>query len=266
MKYFGSLILILCLCACHSQSDQGSLTESRLEFDDSEQQSSSDFESDRKVIKTAEIRFQVKDLNSTTNEIKRISENYSGSIANMSQVNNNYEISNHITVRIPSEKLDSFLAEVEKESIFTNYKRISAQDVTEEFLDITTRLNTKKEVRNRYIEILRDKAKSVEDILNAEEKIRVIQEEIESIEGRIKYINNKAALSTININIYQEVEYVSKPNVYKKPFITKVKEGFSNGWSLIVNIVIGLINIWPIILIFIIFLIFRRKIYKLVKR
>lgn len=266
MKNFRFLLLLLPFFACHSQSEQDLLSQNRIEFDEFEQQPARDLGTDKKVIKTAEIKFQVKDLNSSTNKIKQIVENYSGSISSMSQVNNNYEVSNNITARIPSKKLDSFITEIEKESIFTNYQKVSSQDVTEEFLDINTRLNTKKEVRDRYIEILRSKAKSVEDILNAEEKIRVIQEEIESIEGRIKYINNKAELSTVNINIYQEVEYVSKPNLYKKPFITKVKEGLSNGWSLILNILIGLINIWPIVLFFLLFIIFRRNIVKLIKK
>ena len=106
----------------------------------------------------------------------------------------------------------------------------------------------------------------MEDILNAEEKIRIIQEEIESIEGRIKYINNKAALSTIHINIYQEVTYVAKPTVYKKSFLTRVKEGATNGWELILSIVVGLVNIWPLILGLIGVLLFRRKIFNFISK
>lgn len=268
MKNLGFLILICIFSSCHSQSGQEFMSESK-QFDQSEldeDSNESSMESDRKIIKTAEIKFQVNDINVSSVNIQKLTESFSGSISSMAQVNNTYEISNHITVRIPSEKLDEFLSALEKESMFTNYKQISSQDVTEEFLDISTRLNTKKEVRDRYIDILRNKAKTVEDILNAEDKIRVIQEEIESIEGRIKYINDKALMSTVNINIYQEVEYVNTPTTYKKPFMTKIKEGFSNGWDLVLSILIGLITIWPILLLFIVFFLLRRKIFKFLKR
>jgi len=70
------------------------------------------------------------------------------------------------------DKFDAFLTAIEAESIYTDYKNINSNDVTEEFTDITIRLKTKKEVRDRYIDILRNKAKTVKDILDAEDKIR----------------------------------------------------------------------------------------------
>ena len=70
-------------------------------------------------------------------------------------------------------------------------KNVSVQDVTEEYLDIEARLKTKKEVEARYIEILKSKTKTVEDVLKAEEQIRIIREEIEAREGRLNYLKNQ---------------------------------------------------------------------------
>ena len=230
-------------------------------YDTDEQSSKSDSETTaRKIIQRAEMRFQVEDLKKSTKQIEALTDRYKGFISGMNQTNATYSINNSLLIRIPSEKLKAFISEIEKESIHTNYTRINSTDVTEEYLDITTRLVTKKEVRDRYIEILRNKAKTVKDVLDAEEKIRIIQEEIESIEGRLKYLDSKTAMSTINVEIYQKVEYVKSPQVFEKPFITKVKEGFLDGWELIQQLVIGLITIWPILLIILLLFVIRKKI------
>ncbi len=258
MKNLLYLSLFVCLFACHSDASSSSYqgehkeaTQTIAEASDQSYQTTnkSSQTTERKIIKTADIRFQVKDLKTSTQRIETLAKQYNGLVTNMNQTNSNYSINNYLSIRIPSEQLDVFIANLEEESVFTDYTRIHSQDVTEEYLDINTRLATKKEVRDRYIEILRNKAKTVADILAAEDKIRIIQEEIEAAEGRLNYLKNKTDLSTINIEIYQEVAYVKSPTVYKKPYFTKLKEGFSNGWDLIQDITIGLVSIWPILLI-----------------
>ena len=274
MKNLGFVLLLFLFSACHAdysaeatESYQTDFKSEQASYEQEEGQSFNGEASDpkRKIIKTAEIRFQVKDLKVSSKKIEAISQRFKGFIADMNQTNSNYSINNYLSIRIPADQLDAFLAEIEKESIHTNYTRISSQDVTEEFYDITTRLTTKKAVRDRYIEILRNKAKTVKDILEAEEKIRVIQEEIESIEGRLKYLQNRTAMSTVNIEIYQEVEYVKTPTVYKKSFLTKVKEGFLNGWALIQDLLIGLVTIWPLVLIITLLFIFRKRIWRAIR-
>lgn len=148
---------------------------------------------------------------------------------------------------MPAEKFESFVESVEKESIFTNYERVKPQDVSEEYVDVTTRLATKKEVRDRYVEILRSKAKTVKEVLDAEEKIRVIQEEIEAAEGRLKYLNNRTTMSTITLNIYEELE-ANATTVYKKSYFSKLKESFSTAWDTVENLSLGLVAIWPLLI------------------
>lgn len=268
MKNLLYLSLVIFLTACHSDANSGSYhadhKEAALMAEEAMDQNSQTVE--RKIIKTADIRFQVKDLKASTQRIETLAKQYNGLITNMNQTNSNYSINNYLSIRIPSEQLDTFIAAMEVESIFTDYTRIQSQDVTEEYLDINTRLATKKAVRDRYVEILRNKAKTVKDILAAEDKIRIIQEEIEAAEGRLNYLKNKTELSTINIEIYQEVAYVKSPTVYKKPYFTKLKEGFINGWDLVQDITIGLVSIWPILIIGGILFMMRKKIQLKIKK
>lgn len=203
----------------------------------------------RKIIKTVNYRIQVKDVNTSTEKVKQLVETQGGYISGMSLNNSNYEISNEITIRVPQDNLETLLTAIDEEAIYTNYRSEQARDVTEEYVDLEIRLKTKKEVRDRYIDILRNKAQTVEDVLNAEEKIRVIQEEIESVEGRLKFLSNQVSLSTINLTLYQRVEYRPQPEVYHESFGDRLVNSLKGGWNLLQGLVLFLIRIWPLLII-----------------
>ena len=205
--------------------------------------------SKRKIIRTGEMKFKVNDLEKSTKLIQALTQKCNGFISSMNQNNSSYLASNILAVRIPIDQFDYFLFQIKEEALYADYIRVNAKDVTEEFIDIESRLKTKKEVQRRYIEILKNKAKTVEDVLAAEDKIRVIQEEIESREGRLRYLKDNIALSTINIEMYQELKQGEVAVVYEKGFFSKAKDGFLNGWSFILELLVGLINLWPILLI-----------------
>ena len=80
----------------------------------------------------------------------------------------------------------------------------------------------------------------------AEERIRVVQEEIESREGRLNYLKNQVSLSTINLNIYQNV---NGPVAKQPGFFKKIGRAFGEGWGVFLDILIGLVYLWPVILI-----------------
>lgn len=202
----------------------------------------------RQIIKTANYRIQVKDVDASSRRANELAQRHGGYVSESALTNSNYEITNAITIRVPAIRFDSLLDDLGGEAIFTQYKRISSQDVTEEYVDITTRLKTKKEVRDRYVDILRNKAKTVEDVLRAEEQIRIIQEEIEAKEGRLRYLKDQVAMSTVHLELYQEIEYTPEPTVYRRSFWSNIVSGLENGWELLQGIVIFLVNIWPLLI------------------
>ena len=221
---------------------------------------------ERKIIRNAQVNMQVKDIQKAFPQIERIVKNLNGYISSSNMQNNSHRISNSIVIRVPNESLDTLLRLVENQSIFINNSSISSTDVTEEFIDIESRLKTKKEVRERYLDILSKKAKTVEDVLLAEEQIRVLTEEIEAKEGRLRYLQNRVGLSTLTLSIYQEVEYVATPAVYKKTFLIKIKEGFINGWEILLDIFLALINIWPLFILFSLIIWKRKAIWGKIRR
>src|SRR5690606_21198716 len=178
--------------------------------------------------------------------IKALVIGYEGYISNMRFSNNTYQKENSFTIKVPKNNFDKLMDSLSPVAEFIDHIEIASKDVTEEYMDVETRLKTKLEVKARYEEILRNNAKTVKDILETEEKLSIIQEEIEVAQGRLKYMVNRISFSTINVILYETVEYKEQPDVYKRTFGSEITEALSSGWNLIKNIFLGIIYIWPL--------------------
>lgn len=216
-----------------------------------------------KIIKSAKVRYKVKKVEMATNQINKMVQQFNGFVSDQRFQNTLYQIENRFTIKVPHQHFDTLLDSLVRVADFVDYENITTQDVTEEYIDLKSRLQTKLEVKQRYEMILRQRAKTVKDILAAEEKLSSIQEEIESVQGRLHYLTNKVSFSTIQVDLYETVNYKEEPESYSRTFVSKTKEGLSFGWRLVESIVLGLIYIWPLILISILLLfIIKRRLKK----
>ena len=277
---FFSILVLFFSCASENHSEASFHKETISEsaeadyaFDDQAQTTSARSKNsvapaprERQIIKTADYRFQVKDVNESSAKVQSIVKDFSGYITSMNESTTNYDQSNNIVIRVPNDQFEKLLETLLAEAIHVNYKRINSRDVTEEFVDLEIRLKTKKDVRQKYIELLRNKAKSVKDVLAAEEAIRVLTEEIEAKEGRLRFLKNQVGMSTVNLDIYQKVEYKAEPNTYQISFFTKVKNAFVNGWELVGSIFIGMVNIWPLMILLGLMIWKRKRIFSFRRR
>jgi hypothetical protein len=225
-----------------------------------------------KIIRNADLKFKVDDVKKSSAKIANLVDMNGGYVSSEDLVANKshyqtiertdafevteYEIntSNIIYIRVPSKNFQPLMASMKGLSLSEDYVKINAQDVTEEYFDLETRLKTKKEVEARYIDILKKNAKTLDEILLAEDKIRVIREEIEAVEGRLKFLQNKVSLSTIQVEIYQDPFFVKETTKFKQfektgwSFGEKAGNALSTGWDGILIFLIGLLYFWPLFL------------------
>jgi hypothetical protein len=205
----------------------------------------------RKLIKNGRIIFESEDLNKTKSQVLLLVKKYKGYISSDRQNDYDNRINNHLKIRIPSQNFDTILSGISKEVKEFDTKEITISDVTEEFLDIEARLKNKKELEKRFLEILQ-KAKTVKEILDVEKEIGQLREDIESAEGKLKYLQNQVSFSTLDVSFYKTV--YNETN-----FARKFKNAFKNGFENLKSFLIGLINIWPfVILLGFIFFLFRK--------
>jgi Domain of unknown function (DUF4349) len=201
---------------------------------------------DKKIIKTGELNFELKDYAAFNTSIRDKIKQVGGYIAGEEQNQSEYKIENSMTIKVPVDQFDNAVSLLSAGVQKINTKKISSQDVTTEVVDTKSRLEAKKQIRLRYLDFLKQ-AKNMEEILNVQSEINGIQEEIESATGRVDYLNHSSSFSTISLTYYQVLNS-SAENTGKPSFGNKITEAFKTGWSWVSDLFIGVISVWPLFL------------------
>jgi len=209
----------------------------------------------QKIIKNADIRFETEDLNATASRIKAAVRKHGAQLQHDSQGKDGYSLNRHITIRITSQQFEAFVDDISKGVAYFERKEISATDVTEEYIDVEARIKAKKVLEARYLELIK-KAGKVSEILEIEKELATIREEIETAEGQLRYMQNRIALSTVNIEFYKKTASEDGATV---SYGSKIGNALASGWNALSSFFIGLLYIWPFILIFVIAYILIRK-------
>ncbi|XOV66828.1 MAG: DUF4349 domain-containing protein [Fluviicola sp.] len=215
--------------------------------------------SDRKLIWNADLEFEVLNLERSFRAIRKMCKEHDGFISDMEHTNEAYESSMQLNVRVASENFHDLVASIKGQSKKLDVALISSDDVTEEFVDIETRLKTKRQARERYIEILRSKTGTIEEVIQAEEAIRRITEEIEAKEGRLRYLNDQVDFSTIDIRMYKKADQNQKDLAETPTYGDKAENSFTSGWEAIKSLGLFLITIWPLLFVLSIVAVWKRK-------
>lgn len=213
---------------------------------------------DKKIIKTADLTMETNNFKTYTDRMRQIVKQAGGYIAQEQQTQSTGMIENTVTIKVPVDRFDDLLQQLPADSDKVVEKKISSEDVTRAFVDTRLRLETKKEARARYLDLLRQ-AKSMKDVLAVQEVIDGLQEEMDAASGQVAYLSHSAAFSTINLRFYQLLD----KTVYAPPsFGHKLIEALTRGWEWLGEFLLLLTNFWPFILLggTAFFLIRRRKI------
>lgn len=211
----------------------------------------------KKIIKDGRMSLRVKDLIETRKRIDLMVKTFKGYIASENYSNTDYESSYSLKIRIPAAAFDNFVSEIDKVDDEVLFKSIDARDVTEQFIDLETRLTNKRNYLIRYNELLKQ-ARNVEEILQIEEKIRVLEEEIESTEGKLKYLSDQVSFSTLELSISKVKDFQFNPGKSLN-FFERLKQSLSKGWYGFVGFILFIFRLWPfIILILAGFLTFKK--------
>lgn len=211
---------------------------------------------DLKIIKTADLSFQTTNLSTSFATIQNALKKHKAYVQNDNSGKNYGTTYRNIIVRLPNNYFDSFINEISKGVEHFDRKEISAQDVTEEFVDLEARLKAKRTLENRYLEILK-KANKISEILEIEKELSKIREEIEAKEGRLKYLESKVGMSTVSIEMYTENPTGSENTV---SYGSKMWNAIASGFNGLSSFFLGILQVWPFILIFVVsFFFIRRK-------
>jgi hypothetical protein len=208
----------------------------------------------RMLTKEGTLRWETGDVVKTHAAILAQAKKYNAYVSNDNQTRDDYQTTTRMELRIPSDKFDEFISGIEKDVTKFDEKRIEVLDVTEEYIDISARMKTKKELEQHYYDLLKQ-TKNVAEVLLVEEQLNTVRADIESAEGRLKYLKDKVNMSTLHLTFY---ETTSAP----VGFFGEIGKSFVSGWKGFLYFILGIISAWPIVLVvsgFLFWLIRRRR-------
>lgn len=215
-----------------------------------------------KVQKNGQISFLVEKIDDSIDALKEVNGAFGGIITNIYDSGRGNDRSVQITVRIPVEKFESFYNDLRKMEGEVTYANVSTLDVTEEYIDITSRLSNLKSTETQLIKIL-EKAENVTDILAVQKELNTVRGDIESYEQRKRYFDSQTDYSYITISFSIDKTGLNIAEDEWKPW-GEVKAAVKSLISVLkgfVNLLIWIAIFSPIILVpfFLIRYLVRRK-------
>jgi hypothetical protein len=162
----------------------------------------------RRIIYEADLAVVVKDVSAAEKELLAQLKELGGYIAEAT-VNRvqGEQLSGQWRVRIPVDKFEDFLDSISRLGVTEN-RRQTAQDVTEEYVDLEAQIANKQKLEERIIGLLEKSTGKISDVIAVEHELGRIRNEIERMEGRLKYLSNRTEMTTVSIAFREEQEYV----------------------------------------------------------
>ena len=188
-------------------SASGSVEFKRVSLNESEKaEETSAAALDRKIIRNADLTMEVSSTTDTQHRIVSIAEAHGGFVVTSEAKQRDSKepagraLDIKLVVRIPENQFGSALDQIRGLTNNLTEEKVTGQDVTEEFIDLEARIRTQKALEAQFLQIMRQTGKIV-DALEVQRQIAEVRSDIERLEGRKRFLENRSSLSTITVNI-----------------------------------------------------------------
>jgi hypothetical protein len=215
----------------------------------------------QKIVKNASLTFETQDIDAEHKIILQLTQQYKGIVQTDNSGINHSRLFRNLTIKVPSENFQSVIDKIGDGVAYFDRREITRRDVTEEFVDIEARLKAKKELEKRYLELLK-KAQNVKDMLEIERGLSSIREEIEARQGRLQYLESQVSMSTISLSFYK----VTAETGVRVSYGHKIINAFQGGWNGVSVFFLGILYVWPLLVLAILFILIIRGFIKRSKR
>lgn len=235
-----------------------------------------------KFIRTAAMKFKVKDVVSATSAIEDVIIRNKGfiirsAITNSESTSAGLEISKdstlfiidhnlvgNLSLKVPKDLLDTTLREIAPLAIHIDYRTVEAEDITVKLLSDKLEQERMAKKQKRIGNAIGSRSGKLEDAMDAEDRLDLALQKADQAYLSAFSLNERMAYSVINISVYQDpitekrMKYTPS---YEPGFGARAKDGLSGGWNFICEIILFFINIWPITLTLLAILIFIYRIF-----
>lgn len=197
---------------------------------------------ERKIIRNANLTIEVASPGDSQRRIVSIAEAHQGFVVTSEATQRTTEdktkpeITVNLVVRVPAAQFNQAMEEIRAVGARVTQEKITGQDVTEEFIDLEARMKNQKALEAQFLEIMK-RASKVEEALNVQQELAEVRTEIEKLEGRRRFLENQASLSTINVTLQPPTQIVNAAG-----FWYSIRSAFSDGVDMAAAIILFLIR------------------------
>ena len=224
----------------------------------------------RKIIRTAQVKTKVEQTEKATYQIEQMARKWRGFVTannlenrlkkqeevlistdSLRQIRHS-EAVNTMSVRVPNQNLDTFLLEMSQIYKHLDYRHVNSKDLTAEFLTNQLKAEMRKQSSQRIATATDERGKRLDDIVNAEQTR--VQMSDEAIEKKVQNVETDydIAYSVVTIEIYQDAvvskNIIANVSPTTASFGFRCQTAFTNGWAILLDIFVGILNLWVFIL------------------
>lgn len=199
----------------------------------------------KKIIKNGEMGISVSDIEKAKNEINSLLSKSKAYLLSENYSNTDTSESLSLVIRVPNQNFEALINSFATGIGEVIGKSIRAEDVTEEYTDVSIKLENKRIYLEKYRDMLKS-AKTTKDMLEIQENIRALEDEIDVAEGRLRYIDDRVNYSTLTLDLYKEkVRSSATSNI---GFGSRFGDSIAGGWNSFVSFLLGLVSFWPFLI------------------
>ena len=200
------------------------------------------------IIRTGQAFIEVEKVDPAVLKIRQLAAQFGGYITNSSISGGHDQIRQAtLELKIPSPKYDpavDALSTIGKVETVTS----NAQDVGEEFVDVTARVTNARRLEERLISLLANRTGKLDEVLRVERELARVREEIERYEGRLRYLGSRVAMSTLTITVHEPAPILGN-NPGENPIAAALRRAWRNFVALLSGVIASLGIVIPLALI-----------------
>jgi hypothetical protein len=186
------------------------------------------------VIRTGFAGIEVDSLEPAVTALRVTAQQLGGFVANATVASGrDQHRTATLEVKVPAARFDDLIAGLNPLGRVENVN-VTAEDVGEEYVDITARIANAERLEERLIELLATRTGKLQDVLQVERELARVREEIERHEGRLRYLKSRTALSTLSVAVHEPLPITGNPSAGDV-----VAEAFRQAWRNLLALVAG---------------------------
>lgn len=211
----------------------------------------------RKILRNAELMLEVSDPLVANRQITSIAESLGGFVVSSesrqrpTEESGKQELQINIVVRVAAANFALALEQIRAQGSRVIQEKTTGQDVTEEFIDLEARIKTQKALESQFLEIMKQ-ANKVPDALEVQRQVAEVRTEIEKLEGRKRFLENRASLSTITVSLQTPSAIVVSTSGFRRNLREAVADSVSVASGIVLFLTRFVIVMVPILILIII--------------